>query len=323
MKKIELDNKMNKKKINSLKKSKEYKLGHSSFRIYFKKSLELSRSKNKWLNFSLYSKLQHSTFLSNDSLQMSENYNNTEYPGFLMKSKKHNLCGNNIRLNINPKFNNKNNLSLSVRRSSKNIKQIKDYMKSNTVQIKKERIKSKINIIDKTIISLVEKLNSKKRELLILKFEIEKKNFENKLLKLKEQNSFVIQRHKNKINSLKIKLFKCEKKYINLKKFNDNLYNEDLSFQNNKIKLLDKLIEFRSLLSNFSTSNNDNNEEENSKTEKDYSFEERTITVKQKFDSLCESEYFLDEKINEDVEYKIKDNKIEIFKSKFLENVKK
>ena len=31
MKKIELDNKMNKKKINSLKKSKEYKLGHNSF----------------------------------------------------------------------------------------------------------------------------------------------------------------------------------------------------------------------------------------------------------------------------------------------------
>lgn len=328
MKKIELDNKMNKKKINSLKKSKEYKSGQNSFRIYLKKCLELSRRKNKLLNLSLYSKLQNSTFLSNDSFQISQNYNNTEHPEYLMKSKDLNLSGNNIRLNLSQKFNDKNNLSLFVRRPSKNINQIKDCIKLHTEQIKKERLKSKINIIDKSIKSLKQKLNSKKRELLILKFEMEKKNFENKLLKLKEQNSFIIQKHKNKIKSLKIKLFKCEKKYINIRTFNDNLYNEDLNFQNKKIKLFDKLIELRSLLSNFSISYDDNNEEEYSKTEKDYSNEEKTITIKQnldfgKFDSLSENENFLDEKINEDVEFKIKDNKIEIFKSKFFENVKK
>lgn len=328
MKKIELDNKMSKKKINSLKKSKDYKSGQNSFRIYLKKSLELSRSKNKMLNLSLYSKLQHSTFLSNDSFQIGQNYNNTERPEYLMRNKNLNLSGNNIRLNLSQKFNDKNNLSLSVRRPSKNINQINDCVKLDKDQIKKERLKSKINIIDKSIKLLEQKLNSKKRELLILKYEMEKKNFENKLLKLKEQNSFIIQKHKNKIKSLKIKLFKCEKKYINIRKFNDNLYNEDLNFQNRKIKLFDKLIELRSFLSNFSISNDDNNEEEYSKTEKDYSDEEKINTIKQnidfgKFDSLCESETFLDEKINEDVEYKIKDNKIEIFKSKFLENVKK
>ena len=101
-----------------------------------------------------------------------------------------------------------------------------------------------------------------------------------------------------------------------------------MSFQNKKIKLLDKLIEFRSLFSNYIIPNDDKNEEEYSKTEKDYSIEEKTINVKQnfdngKFDSLCESESFLDEKINEDVEYKIKYNKIEAFKSKFFDNVKK
>ena len=328
MKKIELDNKMSKKKINSLKKSKDYKSGQNSFRIYLKKSLELSRSKNKMLNLSLYSKLQHSTFLSNDSFQIGQNYNNTERPEYLMRNKNLNLSGNNIRLNLSQKFNDKNNLSLSVRRPSKNINQINDCVKLDKDQIKKERLKSKINIIDKSIKLLEQKLNSKKRELLILKYEMEKKNFENKLLKLKEQNSFIIQKHKNKIKSLKIKLFKCEKKYINIRKFNDNLYNEDLNFQNRKIKLFDKLIELRSFLSNFTISNDDNNGEEYSKTEKDYSDEEKINTIKQnidfgKFDSLCESETFLDEKINEDVEYKIKDNKIEIFKSKFLENVKK
>ena len=328
MKKIELDNKMNKNKINSLKKSKEYKLGHNSFRIYIKKSNELSRSKYKLLNLSLYSKLQHSNFLSNDSFQINANYNNTEYLDYFLKNRKLNLIGNNIGLNLSQKLNDKNNLSLSVRRSSKNVKQIQNCIKMDTEQIKKERLKSKINIIDKSIISLEKKLNFKKRELLTLKFEIEKKNFENKLIELKEQNRFVIQKHKNKIKSLKIKLFKCEKKYINIKKFNDNLYNEDLSFQKKKIKILDKLIEIRSLLSNYIISNDNNNEEEYSKTEKDYSIEEKSITFKQnfdygKFDSLCESESFLDTKINEDVEYKIKYNKIEIFKSKFLENIKK
>ena len=328
MKKIELDNKMKKNKINSLKKSKEYKLGHNSFRIYIKKSIELSRSNYKLLNLSLYSKLQHSNFLSNDSFQISPNYNNTDYLDNFLKNKNLNLSGNNIKLNLTQKLNDKNNLSLSVRRSSKNAKQMQNCIKMDTKQIKKERLKSKINIIDKSIISLEKQLNYKKRELLTLKIEIEKKNFENKLIELKEQNRFVIQKHKNKIKSLKIKLFKCEKKYINIKKFNDNLYNEDLSFQKKKIKILDKLIEFRSLLSNYIVLNENNNEEEYSKTEKDYSIEEKSINVKQNFDygtfdSLCESESFLDTKINEDVEYKIKYNKIEIFKSKFLENIKK
>ena len=280
MKKIELDNKMKKNKINSLKKSKEYKLGHNSFRIYIKKSIELSRSNYKLLNLSLYSKLQHSNFLSNDSFQISPNYNNTDYLDNFLKNKNLNLSGNNIKLNLTQKLNDKNNLSLSVRRSSKNVKQIQNYIKMDTKQIKKERLKSKINIIDKSIISLEKQLNYKKRELLTLKIEIEKKNFENKLIELKEQNRFVIQKHKNKIKSLKIKLFKCEKKYINIKKFNDNLYNEDLSFQKKKIKILDKLIEFRSLLSNYIVLNENNNEEEYSKTEKDYSIEEKSINVK-------------------------------------------
>jgi len=175
MKKIELDNKMNKKKINSLKKSKEYKLGHNSFWIYLKKSIELSRSKNKLLNLNLYSKLQHSTFLSNDSFQISPNYINTERPEYFIKSKKLNLGGNNIWLNFSQKLNDKNNLSLSVRRSSINVKQIQNCIKVDAEQIKKERLKSKINIIDKSIISLENKLNYKKRELLTLKFELEKK----------------------------------------------------------------------------------------------------------------------------------------------------
>jgi hypothetical protein len=159
-----------------------------------------------------------------------------------LKNRKLNLSGNNLRLNLSQKLNDKNNLSLSVRRSSKNVKQIQNYIKMDTKQIKKERLKSKINIIDKSIISLKKKLNYKKRELIKLKFEIEKKNFENKLIELKEQNRFIIQKHKNKIKSLKIKLFKCEKKYINTKKFNDNLYNEDLSFQKKKIKIFQMII---------------------------------------------------------------------------------
>ena len=139
MKKIELDNKMNKKKIKSLKKSKEYKLGHDSFRIYLKKPIELSRSKNKLFNLSLYSKLQHTTFLSNDSFQISPNFNNTEYPDYFLKNKKLNLSGDNIRLNLRQKMNDKNKFPLSVRSSSKNVKQTQNCIKMDPDQKKKKK----------------------------------------------------------------------------------------------------------------------------------------------------------------------------------------
>ena len=163
--------------------------------------------------------------------------------------------------------------------------------------------------------------------LLRIKIEIEKKNNENNLLMLKEQYNFINQRYKKKIKSLRLKLIKNEKKYINIAKFNENLNNEDLIFQNDKIKLLNELIKYRSLLSDITISNEDNNEEY-SKILKDYTSEDKTISESSygeyaKLDTIYNRESLLDEKINEDIESKTICNKIEIFKSKFLEGKNK
>jgi hypothetical protein len=126
---------------------------------------------------------------------------------------------------------------------------------------------------------------------------------------------------------LRIKLIKKEKKYINIAKLNENINNEDLAFQNDKIKLLNELIKYRSLLSNISVSNEDN-DEEYSKILKDYTSEDKTINESSygeytKLDTVYNRESLLDEKINEDIESKKISNKIEIFKSKFLEGKNK
>ena len=193
--------------------------------------------------------------------------------------------------------------------------------------IKKEIIESKINVLKSNIISLEKKLSEKRNMLLRIKFEIEKKNYENNLLILKEQYNFINQRYKKRIKSLRIKLIKNEKKYINIAIFNENINNEALIFQNDKIKLLNELIKYRSLLSNISVSNEDN-DEEYSKILKDYTSEDKTINESSydeynKLDTIYNRESLLDEKINGDIENKKICNRIEIFKSKFLENKNK
>ena len=195
------------------------------------------------------------------------------------------------------------------------------------MSIKKEDIKSKINGLKNKVILLEKELNEKRKMLLRIKIEIEKKNNENNLLMLKEQYNFINQRYKKKIKSLRLKLIKNEKKYINIAKFNENLNNEDLIFQNDKIKLLNELIKYRSLLSDITISNEDNNEEY-SKILKDYTSEDKTISESSygeyaKLDTIYNRESLLDEKINEDIESKTICNKIEIFKSKFLEGKNK
>ena len=193
--------------------------------------------------------------------------------------------------------------------------------------MKKEEIKSKINSLKNNIISLEKVLNEKRKMALRIKLQIEKQKYDNNLLMLKEQYNFINQRYQKKIKSLRVKLIKNEKKYINVAKCNENLNNENLIFQNDKIKLLNELIKYRSLLSNISVSNEDNNEEY-SKILKDYTSEDKTIIESSfceytKLDTIYNRESLLDEKINEDIENNEICNKIEIFKSKFLEDKNK
>ena len=82
-------------------------------------------------------------------------------------------------------------------------------------------------------------------------------------------------KYKNKIKTLKIKLKQYKNKYIKKEKLDENIKKENLDFQNNKIKLLNQLIEYRGLLSNVSISKDDNSEEYSNM--RDYSSDENTI----------------------------------------------
>ena len=188
--------------------------------------------------------------------------------------------------------------------------------KNDILRIKKERLKLKINSLDNKIISLRRSVNLKNKIITSLKLENEIKNNEIKIENLKEQYKYVIQKYKKKINSLKINLFKCKKKFINVKKVNESLNNEDDNFQNNKIKLLDELVKYREILSNLSSSyiNNSNN---------DYSSDEKTIRETSFVDySKLYSDSLLSERNKDDIEYNHVNNKIENFQAKFFKDIK-
>ena len=107
-----------------------------------------------------------------------------------------------------------------------------------------------------------------------------------------------------------------------MKKTDEDLDKENLDFQNNKIKLLNELIEYRRLLSNFSNSNNDNNEEY-TKFLNDYSSDEKTIkessfTETNRMNSVYDRESLINEIDNNDTEYKSLENKMRVFATKFL-----
>lgn len=268
---IELVQKINIKKANSIKNKKdlnnknEYRM-KNSFDIY--DNNKNKNFKNKLINLKTNS---NNKFLKNrvenNNMKIYNNRNNVE----------NNKCMNYKKNNFIYRNNNNNNkISLSVGMPNKNIKKTYNNNIKDINQIKKEKLKSKINIFEQNIISLEKILKLKNRKLLELKLGKEKNYYENKLLNLKSQYNFVIQKYQKKIKTLKIKLNKCEKQFINLNIYDETLYNEDLIFQNDKIKLLEKLMEYRELLSHFNNSNEDSNEG-HSNVIKDYSSDDKTI----------------------------------------------
>ena len=288
----------------------------------FRQSFEISKNKIKYFKDNLinlripsYVNIRFNSTYNNTNVYSY--YNKTENPKFLQKYKRNLL----LKRNGNNKY--KKNMSLSIKKPNENNKKIKEKNKKDISKIKKEKIKLKIKILDNNIIYLEKALKLKNRNLLEMKLENERKNYKTKLSILKEQYKFVIQKYKKKIQTLKIKLINCEKKYINIKKFDENIYNEDLDFQNQKIKLLDELIEYRGLLSNVNS--NDEKDEEYSNIIKDNSSIEKTIKEGSlvdysKLDSVCDRESLLDEMIINDIKFVNMENKMGIFRTKFLEN---
>ena len=196
--------------------------------------------------------------------------------------------------------------------------------KNDINNIKKRKIQQQIKTLNNNIKTKKKTLKMKNIELLEIELENEKNSYKNKLLTLKEQYNFVTQKYKKRIQSLKIKVINCEKKFISKKMFDEDINNEDLNFQTNKEKTLAELIEYRRLLSD--TNMNDENNEEYSNIIRDNTSNEKTIKEDSlmnynKLDSLIsDKDSFLDEiKIN-DIKYINIKKKMSDFQKKYQED---
>ena len=112
-----------------------------------------------------------------------------------------------------------------------------------------------------------------------------------------------------------------------MKIYEENLDKENLDFQNNKIQLLDSLIEYRRLLSDLNITNDENNEDY-SYYIKDFSSEDKTIkesfyNENYKKDSIIGKESLYNEINNNDTIYKTFQNKKFVFRTKFLGDINK
>ena len=320
MKKIEFNKTNKKKRSNSLKIEKKIYFKDINENLYpssinLRKSFEIYQNKNKnykniLINMSIFS---YSYFINNtnNNNQVYSYYNNTENPYFLKSLKKNKL--EKEKLNKNKNYQSKREKIYNNENYDKKI--LKDKLRINIKKVNKNKI-----ILEK-------KLQLKNNILLAFKLQIEKKNYETKLLNLKEQYKFVKEKYKKKLKSLKVKLIKCENDYIKMKIYEENLDKENLDFQNNKIQLLDSLIEYRRLLSDLNITNDENNEDY-SYYIKDFSSEDKTIkesfyNENYKKDSIIGKESLYNEINNNDTIYKTFQNKKFVFRTKFLGDINK
>ena len=318
MKKFEINQKERKKeRPKSLRNEKEKNFKSNNEDLYspnikLTKLLKIEKNSNN----NLKNKLINLIIFSNIKKQINNNNNNNIL-----------IYSYHIKTNNNGKSQKgkKNKTMKSKKEKYKNMKILTKDNEIDIQQIKKDKLKIDIDKLNKERIILLQNLKLKNQKLFAIKLEIERKKYKNKLFNLTEQYNFVINKYKNRIKSMKIKLIKYEKKYINVKKTDEDLDKENLDFQNNKIKLLNELIEYRRLLSNFSNSNNDNNEEY-TKFLNDYSSDEKTIkessfTETNRMNSVYDRESLINEIDNNDTEYKSLENKMRVFTTKFLEDI--
>ena len=250
--------------MKSLKNSKELidKKLKNKFKIFNNNNINYKGSQ---INLNIYNNLYFKN-RNNNNIQIYSYYNNNQNPEIQNTFKTNKIKSRNSL---------KNKIFQSMNETNKKSKISNKTNIYDNKQIIKNKLKIKIEKINKNRIILENNLKLKNQKLLVIKLENERKNNENKILNLKEQYNFIIEKYKIKIKSLKKKLIKCKKDYIKKEKLEENLKKENLDFQNNKIKLLNELIEYRGLLSNISISKDDNSEAYSNI--KDYSSDENTI----------------------------------------------
>jgi hypothetical protein len=112
-------------------------------------------------------------------------------------------------------------------------------------------LSEKIENLNKKFSSLL--LNYKEKSKILMEFQIrnEDKKNKNKIENIKNEYSFIYGKLLNEIEFLKQKLEKFRKKHIKLEKHLEIINKENLQFKNRKLILLNKLIEYKTMINSF------------------------------------------------------------------------
>ncbi len=112
-------------------------------------------------------------------------------------------------------------------------------------------LSEKIENLNKKFSSLL--LNYKEKCKILMEFQIrnEDKKIKNKIENIKNEYSFIYGKLFNEIEFLKQKLEKFRKKHIKLEKHLEIINKENLQFKNRKLILLNKLIEYKTMINSI------------------------------------------------------------------------
>ena len=162
--------------------------------------------------------------------------------------------------------------------------------KRKEIEEKKERknrllklLNQKINVATMKIEILNNYKKNKSLSFIKKKIEYNRIYFKNDLKNLKENYYNNIQKHLEQIKYLKMRISKCEEKFLNISEHKEIIKNEELDFKLQKVDLIEKIIilqkALHDILNRDSTTNDTNHFDESfeEQTIKDFSFTEYSI----------------------------------------------
>ena len=162
--------------------------------------------------------------------------------------------------------------------------------KRKEVEVKKDRknrllklLNQKINVATMKIEILNNYKKNKSLSFIKKKIEYNRIYCKNDLKNLKENYYNNIQKHLEQIKYLKMRISKCEEKFLNINEHKEIIKNEELDFKLQKVDLIEKIIilqkALHDILNRDSTTNDTNHFDESfeEQTIKDFSFTEYSI----------------------------------------------
>ena len=221
-----------------------------------------------------------------------------------------------------------NFLNIPYNKEDKNTKELEE------IKLKKRYVKQlgqKINVAMMKIEILQNYKKNKSLNSIRKKIEYNKVYCNNDLQRLKDNYNNSINQHFNQIKYLKMRLIKCQDKFLTINKHKDIISKEELLFKIKKMDIIEKIILLQKRLNDFvnpdSTANDTNSIDESfeERTIKDMSFNDYSIikeTIGVNYSYNFNKAYFNENDMYENKIIKVKPNEINMFTAKFINNMK-